>query len=100
MSEPNADRIVACVNACAGIPAADQSASVYPAAVVERLVEALRNVHLLASDDAACDPDDAIEHIRRASFAAISEAEQSAITPTAKDHKQCPSPTTETATQY
>ena len=78
----------------------DLSASVYHAAVVERLLEALRNVHLLASDDAACDPDEAIEHIRRASFAAISEAEQSAITPTAKEPKQCPSPTTETATQY
>jgi len=62
----------------------DLSAIAYPAAAVERMLKALRNVHLLASDDAACDPDEAIEHIRRASFAAIAEAEQSAITPTAK----------------
>jgi hypothetical protein len=38
--QANGDRIVACVNACAGIPTADLATGVVPAEVVRRLVEA------------------------------------------------------------
>lgn len=47
ISDEDKARIVACVNACAGIPTADLAQPVYPAAVVRRLVDVIRVDHAM-----------------------------------------------------
>lgn len=67
ISDEDKARIVACVNACAGIPTADLAEPVYPAEVVRRLVEAGRRISDYAADPALCaDTDGMLRELRTA----------------------------------